>query len=151
MKILVDTNVIINYLTCREDKYSEESEQVMTMCAKEKIEGYVAFHSLSIIWYFSGREKKPEEIRREWLDRVCKVLTTASAGHEAIVEAVHNWEFRDFEDNLQDICAQSVGCDYIVTVNTKDYEHSRTKAVTPAELVQLLTPTLSGTHSFPQA
>ena len=150
MKILVDTNVIINYLTCREDKYSEESEQVMTMCAKEKIEGYVAFHSLSIIWYFSGREKKPEEIRREWLDRVCKVLTTASAGHETIIEAVHNWEFRDFEDNLQDICAQSVGCDYIVTVNTKDYEHSRVKALTPAELVQLLTPTLSGTRSSPQ-
>ena len=32
MKILVDTNVIINYLTNREDKYSEESSQIMMKC-----------------------------------------------------------------------------------------------------------------------
>ena len=138
MKVLVDTNVIINYLTGREDKYSEESDQIMTMCTNEEIEGYVAFHSLSIIWYFSGRQKEPEETRREWLDRVCKILTTASAGHGAVVEAVHNVEFKDFEDNMQDICAQSVNADYIVTVNTKDFEHSKVKAVTPDELVEIV-------------
>ena len=138
MNILVDTNVIITYLTERDDKYKESSIQVMKMCADKIIEGYVAFHSMSIIWYSSGRMKQPEEIRREWLDRVCKVLTTASAKHEAVVEAVHNTEFRDFEDNLQDICAQSINADYIVTVNTKDYEHSKVKAVTPIELVQIV-------------
>ncbi len=44
MKILVDTNVIFNYLTGREDKYSEESDLVMTMCAENK-EGDMAIHS----------------------------------------------------------------------------------------------------------
>ena len=82
--------------------------------------------------------KEPEATRREWLNRVCMILTTASAGHDAVVGAVHNLEFRDFEDNLQDICAQSVNADYIVTVNTKDYEHSRVKAVTPDELVRIV-------------
>lgn len=138
MKIFVDTNVIINYLTHREDKYSEESRQVMDMCTEGKLEGYVAFHSLSIIWYSSGRMKQSEEIRREWLNRVCKVLTTASAKHASVVEAVHNTAFRDFEDNLQDICAQSVNADYIVTVNVDDYTNSTVKAVTPNELVQIV-------------
>lgn len=138
MRVLVDTNVIINYLTEREDKYRESSNKVMKICADKKIEGYVAFHSLSVIWYSSGRMKQPETTRREWLDRVCKVLTTASAGHSAVVEAVHNIEFKDFEDNLQDICAQNVNADYIVTVNTKDFEHSRVKAATPDELVRIV-------------
>ena len=138
MKILVDTNVVINYLTRREDKYRESSIQIMEMCSDKKIEGYVAFHSLSIIWYFSGKMKQPEEKRREWLNLVCKILTTASAGHKAVVEAVHNVEFKDFEDNMQDICAQSVNADYIVTVNTKDFEHSKVKAVTPDELVEIV-------------
>ena len=138
MNILVDTNVIINYLTHREDKYRETSIQVMEMCADKKIKGYVAFHSLSIIWYTSGKMKETEETRRKWLDRVCKFLTTASAGHDSVVGAVHNTEFRDFEDNLQDICAQSVNADYIVTVNTKDYEYSKVKAVTPEELVKIV-------------
>ncbi len=138
MKVLVDTNVILNYLTGREDKYLEESIQVMLMCSQKKLEGYVAFHSLSIIWYTAGRMKLPEEIKRDWLDRVCRILTTASANHDSVVEAVHNIEFRDFEDNLQEICAKSIDADYIVTVNTKDYEHSNIKAVTPIDLVQIV-------------
>ena len=138
MKILVDTNVIINYLTRREDKYRESSIQVMEMCADKKIDGYIAFHSLSIIWYFSVREKKPEEKRRKWLDRVCNILTTSSANHDLIVEAVHNTKFRDFEDNLQECCAVNAGADYIVTVNVKDYENSRVKAVTPEQLVKIM-------------
>ena len=137
IKILVDTNVIINYLTNREDRYLEESRQIMGMCTENKLEGYVAFHSMSIIWYFSGRQKLPEETRREWLDRVCKILAVVSAGHDAVVGAVHNVKFKDFEDNMQDICAQSAGCDYIVTVNTKDYEHSKVKAVTPDKMVRI--------------
>ncbi len=138
MKILVDTNVIINYLTEREDKYKESSIQVMEMCADRKIEGYVAFHSLSIIWYSAGRMKQNEEVRREWLDRVCTVLTTSSANHDLVVGAVHNTKFRDFEDNLQECCAVNVGADYIVTVNVKDYENSRVKAVTPEQLVKIM-------------
>ncbi len=138
IKILVDTNVIINYLTGREDKYSEESDQIMTMCAEHKLEGYAAFHSLSIIWYFSGRQKLPESTRREWIRRVYTILETKSATHEALGTAVYNAEFRDFEDNLQECCAVSADCDYIVTVNVKDYEHSRVKAVTPSELVQIV-------------
>ncbi len=138
MKVLVNANVIITYLTGREDKYRESSIQVMDMCTNKEIEGYVAFHSLSIIWYFSGRQKLPEATRRGWLDRVCSILTTASANHDSVVEAVHNVEFRDFEDNLQEICARSIDADYIITVNTKDYERSNIKAVTPIELVQIV-------------
>ena len=138
IKVLVDTNVIINYLTRREDKYRESSIQVMEMCTEHQLEGYVAFHSLSIIWYTSGRMGEPEAKRREWLKLVSTILETSSAGHEAVVEAVNNVIFRDFEDNLQDICAQSVNADYIVKVNTKDYEHSKVKAVTPLELVEIV-------------
>ncbi|MBR0248596.1 MAG: PIN domain-containing protein [Synergistaceae bacterium] len=138
IKVLIDTNVILNYLTGREDKYLEESIQVMSMCSQNKIKGYVAFHSLSIIWYTSVRMKMPEEVRREWLDRVCTVLTTSSANHDLIVGAVHNTKFRDFEDNLQECCAVSAGADYIVTVNVKDYENSRVKAVTPDQLVKIM-------------
>ena len=138
MKVLIDTNVILNYLTGREDKYLEESIQVMSMCSQNKMKGYVAFHSLSIIWYTAVRMKMPEEVRREWLDRVCSVLTTSGANHDLIVGAVHNTKFRDFEDNLQECCAVNVEADYIVTVNVKDYENSRVKAVTPEQLVEIV-------------
>ena len=46
--------------------------------------------------------------------------------------------FHDFEDNLQDCCAEGVQADYIVTANVKDYEKvSIVPAVTPAQLLEL--------------
>ena len=135
MKVLVDTNVVINYLTHRDDKYRDSSIQVMEICASKAIEGYIAFHSLSIIWFYSVREKKPDEVRREWLDRVCKILTTSSAEHEAVVDAAHNVEFKDFEDNLQDCCAVSAGCDYIVTNDRRHYDFSDIPHFTSAAFV----------------
>ena len=136
MKILVDTNVIINYISGREDDYSETSDQIMTMCAEEQIEGYVAFHSLSTIWYWS--RKYSDFTRRNWMRRVCRILKIATANNEMVLKAVDNVDFQDFEDNLQECCAVTAGCDYIVTVNTKDFEHSRVKAVNPNELARIL-------------
>ena len=70
--------------------------------------------------------------------RICNILTIAGADNASVLEAVENMKFRDFEDNLQECCAVSAGVDYIVTVNTKDYEHSRVRAVTPDELVRIV-------------
>ena len=136
MKILVDTNVITNYISGREYDYSEASDYIMTMCADEELEGYVAFHSLPTIWYWS--RKFSDFTRRNWMRRVCSILKIAAANNETVLKAVDNVEFRDFEDNLQECCAVSAGCDYIVTVNVKDYEHSSIPAVTPSELVQII-------------
>ena len=137
MRILVDSNVLMNYFTGREDKYAEESKQVVMMCMDGTYEGYIAFHTLSIIWY-SSRKYASEATRREWIEMMCDFFTISSSMNKELLIAAKNVAFRDFEDNLQECCAVSAGADYIVTVNMKDYEHSRIKAVTPAELVHIV-------------
>lgn len=49
--VLVDTNVLLNYITNREDAYLEQSVKIVEMCAKGEIQGYIAFHTLSTLWY----------------------------------------------------------------------------------------------------
>lgn len=137
MKILIDTNIILNYITGREDKYSEESEQIMFKCTQSEIDGYVAFHSLSTIWYVT--RKFPDELRREWLRQICEVLTISWADNNAVLEALKNKNFYDFEDCLQDCCAINVNADYIVTVNKTDFDSkSVTPAIYPSELLEIL-------------
>lgn len=134
MRVLIDTNVALNYFSGREDKYSVESEKIMLMCAEEKIDGVIAFHSLSTFWYVT--RKVPEATRREWLRQICELLTISWADNDAVKAAVENSNFPDFEDALQDCCAVTVEADYIITVNTKDFAgHSKTPAVTPAEFL----------------
>lgn len=51
MVALIDANVVLNYITDREDRFRESSKMVMDLCSQGIVDGYIAFHSLSIIWY----------------------------------------------------------------------------------------------------
>ena len=73
------------------------------------------------------------ETRRLWLENVCKVLKVASASQEAVMTAIKMDNFKDFEDCLQDRCAEEVSANYIITRNTADLEASVISAIEPDE------------------
>ncbi|MCM1099785.1 MAG: PIN domain-containing protein [Clostridium sp.] len=135
MVILVDTNVILDYLAEREG-FFDDARKIMEVCANGEIQGCVAFHSLPNIWFIL--RKKPNDIRREMLKQICTLLSVVSAGHDAVVKAVETVEFQDFEDCLQDKCAIAAKADYIVTRNIADYQSADTKTITPGEFCRLI-------------
>ena len=85
MRVLIDTNIALTYVSGREDRFSDEVDLIMKKCAEEEIEGAIAFHSLSTIWYQA--RKLPEETRREWIRQICELLTVTGASNEALLEA----------------------------------------------------------------
>lgn len=134
MKILLDTNVIMTYLSGREDKYTKESKIIMSKCQQDQLNGFVAFHSLSILWYLLRRY--PLEQRFQWLKIVCESLAIAYADKEMILQALEDRKLKDFEDNLQDCCAYAVKADYIITANIKDFkDRSNVPAITPDDFI----------------
>lgn len=137
MDILIDTNVIMNFITGRDDPYRAACERVMELCAEGRFVGYVAFHSLSTVWYVV-RKRKSEAEARFWLDQICNMMVIAGASQAQVIEAVNNHGFRDFEDCLQDECAVSVNADFIVTCNVKDFKCAKTETITPDVLVTIL-------------
>ena len=46
MVALIDANIVLNYITDRVDPYREECRRIISLCAEDKIEGYIAFHSV---------------------------------------------------------------------------------------------------------
>lgn len=130
MVVLIDTNVIIDFLAVREPFY-DSSAKVLEKCAVGEADGYIAFHSLPNLWYIF--RKVPEEQRRLWLMRICKILKVASASQEAILKAIEMDNFKDFEDCLQDRCAEEVSANYIITRNTADFKASIVSAIEPDE------------------
>lgn len=136
MVILVDTNVILDFLTMRQP-YFGDAKNVIQMCAEERVEGYLAFHSLPNIFYIL-RKSHSEADRRKMLKKLCLVLKVTSASHEKVCDAIENDAFSDFEDCLQDECAQEILADYIVTRNIEDFQCSKVKAVTPQEFFKII-------------
>jgi len=107
----------------------------MDLCSQGKFDGYIAFHSLSIIWYSL---RIPDEGKRMWLKDICRVLTVAGASHEQVLDAIENVRFKDFEDCLQDECAKMVNADCLVTCNLKDFTEAKTRVYSPDDFVALL-------------
>lgn len=134
MVLLIDANVVLDYLLEREGCF-EDARRVMALCAKEHVQGYIAFHTISILWYVL-RKCLPQE-RRHVLLQITRLLTVAGAPHDAVVEAICNEAFVDFEDALQEQCAAVVGADYIVTRNAADFRASTIAAIHPTELLQM--------------
>lgn len=137
MDVLFDTNVVMNFITGREDKFSESSTEAVVRCSKGYFRGYVAFHSLSTLWYVLRKEMPDYRVRDNLLN-VCKVLRVTGAPHWRVVQAIKNNDFKDFEDCLQDECAKSVNAQLIVTCNVRDYTCAGTTAVTPDQFLDIL-------------
>lgn len=135
MVVLIDTNVILDYLAEREG-FFEDARKIMKVCAGGDVQGCVAFHSLPNIWFIL--RKKPDNVRREMLKEICGLLSVVSAGHDEVVKAVEATDFKDFEDCLQDKCAVTAKADYIVTRNTADYKTAVTKVITPNDFCKLV-------------
>jgi len=136
MVLLIDTNIILNYLTCRPDQNLEQSVEIVKMCAAGKCSGYIAFHTLSTLWYVL--RKWDDKDRRTSLKTICQIFTVASASQNEIISAIDNNSFSDFEDCLQDKCAKEIGADYIITCNITDFENSEIPAITPKQFIELI-------------
>ena len=136
MKVLIDTNIMIDAITNRDGR-SGSSAKVIDLCANNNIVGYVAFHSISNMYYIL-RKQYSDAQRRTILKRYSEILVVAEVGNDIVDEAVNNTDISDFEDALQHACAKSIGADYIVTRNTKDYENTEIRAISPEELLKLM-------------
>lgn len=133
--ILIDANVILDYYKEREGHFAY-AQRLLEYCTVSIVKGYVAFHSMSIIWY--ALRKCPNKDRRNILREIAKLLTVTAAPHKSVVDAINAENFPDFEDCLQEKCALKVNADYIVTRNVKDFETSQVKAVTPSEMIEII-------------
>ncbi|MBR3723044.1 MAG: PIN domain-containing protein [Selenomonadaceae bacterium] len=137
MVVLIDTNVILNFLTGRSDPFLKASEEIMILAAKNKFHGFFAIHTLPTIWYVL-RKTRSEEDTRESVKKICIYLKMAVISQKEAVKAIQNRNFHDFEDCLQDECAFSIGADYLITCNEKHFINAKTHIVNPADFLKLV-------------
>ena len=136
MKILVDTNIILDVLLKREP-HNRAAQVIMTKCAEREITGYLAAHSILNIFYVLRKEYSQAE-RRKFIRNLCEIFRISDLNAEKIMLAIDNEQFSDFEDCLQEECAVAETVDYIVMRNPADFKQSRVKVVEPDEFMKLL-------------
>lgn len=133
---LIDANVILDYIASREPYY-QDAYKIMEMCHSRKIEGYMAFHSVSIIWYTLRKFIPDPSDRRKWMKKILEITRVAGASHEAVLKAIDMENFKDLEDCLQDRCAESVDAQYIITNNVKNFKESTVRSISAKDFCTL--------------
>lgn len=127
MKVFLDTNVVMEFLTQRE--LYKTVRKIMRAAEVGLLTACVSTISLSTIVYLLGlklKEKgihepeKRKQIRSLLLD-LEEYITVVDLSQDKSKEALKDEDFKDIEDSFQYYCAVENGCDCIITINTKDF------------------------------
>ena len=129
MKVLIDTNVLLDFIAIREPFYPD-ALRIIDACDRKILHGCMAAHSIPNIYYILRKDVSASD-RREILSALCEILTVEALSRDVIMNALHDNDFTDFEDCLQAQCASAFGADFIITRNTDDFTHSYVPAITP--------------------
>ena len=134
-KILIDTNILLDYLLEREP-FFENAKEVILTCTEGNTKWCIAAHSISNMFFILRRDYDAKE-RREVLKNLCMIFDVEGIDKTKLLLGLENEDFSDFEDCLQMECAKSYGAEYIVTRNVSDYSVSDIKAILPSEYLEL--------------
>ncbi len=127
MKILIDTNVILDWIMVREPN-AGNAKKIMEQCLFRTIQGYITSHTITDIFYILRKDFSIEK-RKQLLGLLCSELEIIPENSETILKTLRHTEWKDIEDGLQMQCAKEANVDYIVTQNLKDFSTSEIKAV----------------------
>jgi len=145
MVVLIDSDVLIDFLTAREP-FTRDANVVIQKSREKVINAFLAAHSVTNIYYTLRKFCPPSEMKQRLLD-ICRYISVVEIGAEQIINALSNNEFADFEDCLQAECAGVAKADYIVTRNIKDYTYSKVPAILPEKLLEKLENLSGGNHN----
>lgn len=135
-RVLIDTNVLVDYLLTR-IPYYEAAKEVVLACTERKAKGVIAAHSITNMFFILRKDYTAEE-RREILINLCGIFEVEGIDRNKLLAGLQNSDFTDFEDCLQMECAKSYGAEYIVTRNLSDYKTSEVKAISPKDFLSLV-------------
>lgn len=136
MKILIDTNVIIDVLNNREP-FADNSSAVLKLCESNNIKGFITATTITDIYYVLRKNINDKSSLYNAIEKLISIVEICDVTKHNIVAAIKERQ-SDFEDAIQSDCASSIGASYIVTRNTKDFATSKVKAITPDEFLSLI-------------
>ena len=136
MRVLVDTNIFLDYLLKREGQW-EDAFRFFLWCRKNRNQTYVTSMSLRDIEYIAHKYCRDKVEANRILNGVyslCSKVIGISA--DCAINAMFE-NYSDFEDELQVEAAKEAMLDAIVTNDVKGFENRGIAAFTPKQIIDL--------------
>ena len=134
MKIMCDTNVILDVLLEREP-FVEDSCKLLRLCEEHRVDGFVSASSVTDIFYLVREHTHSIDLAYKAVGKLLEIVKVCSVTNDDVLTAFQR-RAKDFEDCLVATCAKSIHCESIITRNKKDFEEFGILLLTPTEFLQ---------------
>ncbi|MCL6613686.1 MAG: PIN domain-containing protein [Firmicutes bacterium] len=136
MKILIDTNIVIDVLAKREP-FHVTSAQILRLSETGKITAFITANSVTDIVYILRKYIPDKSILTLTIQNLLSIVDVADILKTDVLRAFE-LDFSDYEDALQARCARRIKANYIVTRNPSDFANSSVPALTPESFLKEL-------------
>lgn len=135
MKVLVDTNIILDFLLEREPFFTDADTLIQTIRA-DQIQGYLTATTLTDIFYIA-RKPKGVQIAKQYISDLLALMRICPVNRRILNVAISS-NLPDFEDAVQLACAMALNLDAIVTRDTQGFAGATLPILSAGEVLQLL-------------
>ncbi|WP_028309251.1 PIN domain-containing protein [Desulfitibacter alkalitolerans] len=133
MRILIDTNIVLDVLLHRTDFFNA-SYDVLKLSALGKAEVLITANSITDIYYIMHRANKDPIKSKDAIVQLLGLVNIADVLASDVMNTLSS-KITDFEDALIGAIAKRVKANYIVTRNTKDFNNSPIPAMDPKDFL----------------
>lgn len=135
MKLLIDTNVVLDVLLQREP-FCRTATAVLNLTQRDDVREYVLASAITDIYYIANKQMKDRDAVRDLLKRLLMVVSVAAVSEREIQNAL-DLAWGDFEDSVQYSVALLNEMDGIVTRNPGDYQKTNMRIWLPEQALEL--------------
>lgn len=145
MKILIDTNIILEIILQREQ--FGVANHLLTALSDGSHQIYMTsggFYGMlfTVDKYFKKVMAMQEPLRtdavRSVMTQVLSIIDVAGQDKKSLLDGIQDMNFKDLEDSCQHQAALKERCDYLLTFNVKDYVGATIPVLTPQEFISRL-------------
>ena len=135
MKILFDTNVILDLLLDREP-FSTPAARLFSLVDTGDLTGFICATTVTTV-HFLARRTVGDRRAREEIGKLMDLFEVAAV-NRVVLEGAMASKFTDFEDAVLHQSALNVDADGIVTRNAGDFKRATIPVYAPEELDRLV-------------
>ena len=133
MRILIDTNVILDILQKREPFFAD-SYRALRKAIESDAECLLSASAATDIFYMLRKTLGSAQQAKEQIEKLAQLVSFAAVQGMDVHTALMR-EMPDFEDAVVDAVAERNGASYILTRNIKDFAGSVVPAILPVDFL----------------
>jgi len=134
MKVLIDTNVILDALLMR-DQWAATAQELLRIAAMDKVRGCVTASQTTDIFYILCRQGASEATGKAVIKTLTESVKVLDVTYADVQNALVS-DMSDYEDGLLAHCAKRQKVEYVITRNEKDFAQSPVPALSPQAFLE---------------